>query len=358
MKILFVGSTRRTALALNYFTNMVKLGHIVLPFEPDYFKPKNFIDHAIIRLRKEPNPARVRAVNQELVSLCRRNQFDMVFVMAENFLCADSIEEMKRVSNHPHVIVFHSHDNVFADTILKPKDFNKALAAYDLVFTTKSQNVKRYAELGQMDAHFLPSAFEPSIHHPIEDRYSRYAGKLFDVTFIGTYDHSRIDYLREAGWDRLNVWGDQWKKFPEFKKHRSHIHPRAIYDFEFADVTSHSKISLGLLREEACDLHTTRTFEIPACGTMQIAPRNDEVLQFFEENTEIVCFSSTDELKDKVDYYLRHEYQRSQIARRGHERCLRDKNTYLDRVKEILEPVKRHAKMFVPDVTAAAMPLR
>jgi spore maturation protein CgeB len=243
---------------------------------------------------------------------------------------------MRKASKRPPVMAYHSHDNNFSAGILKPKDFDKTLCAYDLVFTTKSQNVPRYRELGQDESHFLASAFEPSIHHPIDDRYSRYSGQSFDVTFIGTYDRSRLPFLEKAGWNRVHVWGDHWKRFPEYRKLKSRIHPRAIYDFEFADVTSHSKCALGLLREEAEDLHTTRTFEIPACGALQIAPRNEELLSFFKEEEEIVCFQSAEELKDKLDFYLRNDFKRLQIARRGHERCLRDKHTYLDRVKEIL----------------------
>jgi len=339
MKVLFIGSTRRTALALHYFTNLVRLGHIVLPYECDFFQSRHILDRAMIRVKRQPTRQRVDEVASDLITLCKRNQFDVVFALAENYLTFETIDEMKRVSNEPPLFLYHSHDNNFAPGIFKPENFAQTLKSYDLVFTTKSQNVKRYQELGQSQIFFLPSAFEPSIHHPIEDRYSRFAGRPFDVTFIGTYDKSRIPYLDSVGWSRVHVWGDYWKRFEKYKQLRDRIHPRAIYDFEFADVTSHSKCALGLLREEAEDLHTTRTFEIPACGALQIAPRNTEVLSYFEENQEIVCFGSLDELRDKTEYYLKNDWQRLQIARKGHERCLRDKHTYLDRVKEIFKRV-------------------
>lgn len=340
MKVLFVGSTERTALALHYFTNLVRLGHIVLPYEPDYFQSRNLYERAVIRWRRQPMAHRVERIARELTSLCQRNHFDVVFCLAENFLTAETIEAMRRASPQPPTFVYHSHDNNFSRGILCPPNFEQTLRSYDLVFTTKSQNTERYQQMGQLNSFFLPSAFEPTVHHPIEDRQSRYSGRPFEVTFIGTYDRSRLPYLEKAGWERLHVWGDHWKRFPDFKKHRRHIHPRAIYDFEFADITSHSKVALGLLREEAQDLHTTRTFEIPACGTLQLAPRNPEILTYFEEDKEIVCFESLDEMADKIEYYLTHEWQRNQIARKGYERCLRDRHTYLDRVKEIFRRVE------------------
>jgi len=356
MKVLFIGNTRRTALALHYFTNMVRLGHQVLPFDPDYFYARHLVDRFLIRARKAPTPHRVQHVRETLVDLCRRNRFDAVMVMAENFLQKDTIEEMKKVSIAPPVFIYHSHDNNFSPGILKPVQFEHTLRAYDYVFTTKSQNVARYRQAGQENAFFLASAYEPAIHHPITDEYSLFAGKPFDVTFIGTWDRSRGRYLDAVGWDRLHVWGDRWRRSPHYRQYRDRIRPKAIYDFEFADVTSHTRCALGLLREEADDLHTTRTFEIPACGALQFAPRNEEILGFFREDEEVVCFASPEELTDKLSYYLEREGQRARLARQGFERCLRDKHTYLDRVKEIFDRIARSPRIQIsaPDSKPAA----
>ena len=79
---------------------------------------------------------------------------------------------------------------------------------------------------------------------------------------------------------------------------------RAVYGGELARVFGASKVSLSFLRRANRDLHTSRTFEIPACGGFQLSERTEEVLNFFEEGKEIECFSSLDELKDKITYYL------------------------------------------------------
>lgn len=341
MKVLFVGNTRRTALALHYFTNMVRLGYSVLPFDPDFFYARHLLDRVAIKLRRNsPTKNRQKRVAEGLVNLCSKNRFDVVLVMAQNYIARETLDEIRGSSKTPPLLIYHSHDNNFAPGILKPTDFFETLKMYDFVFTTKSKSVERYRQMGQDSAYFLASAFEPSIHHPIANECSIYANKLFDVTFIGTYDQSRTKYLEAVGWNRLHVWGDFWTRFGEYSKHREQINPRAIYDFEFADVTSHSRLALGLLREEADDLHTTRTFEIPACGAAQVAPRNAEILTFFEEDSEIICFDSPEELRDKVQYYIKNDWKRAQIARKGYERCLRDRHTYLDRVNEMFNIVR------------------
>lgn len=335
MKILFVGSTKGTACSHFYFTSLVRLGHQVLPFDPEYFMAAHPIEKFLIRLNHGPIQAKRKRVSKALLQICRKNRFDAVFVMAENFMECHTMEAIRQLPSPP-LFLYHSHDNNFSKGICKPSDFWKTIAAYDYVFTTKSQNVARYAQSGQEKVFFIPSAYEPTVHHPITDSYSRYKGADLQTTFIGTYDRSRDVYLEAIGLEKLLVWGNGWERYSGYNKFRGRISPEAIYYFEFADILSHSRIGLGLLRQEAEDRHTQRTFEIPACGALQIAPRNEEILSFFNEGEEIVLFSGPDELRDKVNYYLTHESERSRIACRGYERCLGDPNTYVDRVSTML----------------------
>lgn len=337
MKILFVGSTKGFACSLHYYTSLVRLGHSVLPYDPDFFQTRGFFDKLAVRISKSPKKRVVDKAHRALVDLCRHNQFDMVFVMAENFIRRETLEAMQDASPRPPVLMYHSHDNNFSSGILKPNHFFSTLNEYDLVFTTKSQNVERYKSLGQQNSFFIPSAYEPAVHHPVLEQDSRYRKSELLVTFVGTYDRSRDPILEKVGWDRLQVWGSHWQRSPHFPKHKDHIHPNPIYYFEFADVLSSSACSLGLLRAEAEDLHTQRTFEIPACGALQFSPRTDEILSFFEEDKEIVCFSSAEELKDKLDYYLRDESARRKVAEAGHRRCVDGKHAYIDRVRSMIQ---------------------
>lgn len=338
-RVLFIGNTQGPSTSLYYYVNLIRAGHTVYPFDPEYFNPQNSLEEFHIRLAKSPSRKRIESVSEDLIQLCRANPFDIVFVFAENFLSAETLEEIRRTSRVSPILIYHSHDNNFAPGILKPADFKTTLVAYDYVFTTKSKNVAKYKAIGQERAFYLPSAFEPSVHCPITDDESQFTKEPFPITFIGTYDQSRAPFLDAVGWESLYVWGNGWDRFPHFKSHEKKIEPRAVYYYEYADILSHSSCVLGLLREEASDLHTQRTFEIPACGSLQIAPRNEEILSFFDENKEIVCFESLDELKDRAQFYLAHPNKRKEIARRGFERVLRDHHTYFDRVQSILETI-------------------
>jgi len=336
MRILYLGSTEPTACSTFYAQALKKLGHEVICFDPRFFKTSSFWSSYWIRWRKHPLKQTISDARDTILQLCKTHRIQLVLNLAENFISSETLSALKALPEPPKLI-YHSHDNNFIDGILKPIDFFESLALYDCVFTTKSQNLQRYRMLGQPLSFYVPSAYEPSIHRPISNSESRLKNQNFAVSFVGTYDRSRDRFLNAIGWDHLYVWGDRWNKFDGFKAHQAHIHPRAVYLSDFADVMSHSEIALGLLREEAFDRHTQRTFEIPACGAFQIAPRNDEILSFFKEDEEIVCFSSIEELKDKVTFYLSHPDTRKTIAIKGHEKVIRSGHTYEDRVKTMLE---------------------
>lgn len=337
MNILFIGSTSGDRCSLYYFTGFSRLGHTAIPLDPGYFETSSLVDRVQLRLRKAPSSAKIDSVSQKVIQMCRTNAFDIVFVMAENYFSHETMETIRSSVKRPPLFLYHSHDNNFSAGILKPKDFDWTLRAYDFVFTTKSQNVAKYKALGQPNSFYVPSAYEHTVHRPISASESQLGDKKIDVSFIGTYDGSRLKYLDAIGWDKLQVWGSDWRRYPKYLAHRSQINPSAVYYLEFSDILSHSRVNLGLLREEAEDLHTQRTFEIPACGGLQVAPRNDEILSYFEEKKEIVCFSSVEELKDVVKYYLANEKERAAIAKKGHERVMRDKHSYLDRVEEFIK---------------------
>lgn len=306
-----------------------------MAYDPRTFDAAHWIERGMARLRRGPSPARVEEASRKLVSLCRENAFDLVFLMSENYFSAETLESARRAGRRPARFAYHSHDNNFSSGILKPPGFFDALRAFDAVFTTKSQNVARHKALGQERTWFIPSAYEPTVHRPIPDRDSAWASGI-DVGFVGTYDRSRDELCEAVGWSQLRAWGSHWQRSPVYGRFKDRITPRPLYYLEYADVVSHTRVSLGFLRTEAEDRHTQRTFEIPACGSLQLAPRNEEILSFFDENEEIVCYEGLEELRDKTDFYLRNETARMSLARRGFERVTRDRHTYLDRVARMV----------------------
>ena len=84
----------------------------------------------------------------------------------------------------------------------------------------------------------------------------------------------------------------------------------------------------------------TRHFEIPALRTMQITQHADNLEEYYVPGKEIVLYTTTKDLIDKIRYYLSHPEEREAIAERGYERTLRD-HTRDKRLYELFSKIGR-----------------
>jgi spore maturation protein CgeB len=117
------------------------------------------------------------------------------------------------------------------------------------------------------------------------------------------------------------------------------VEHRSLFGETYSKAINSFDINLCFLRRANRDRQTTRTFEIPACGSFMLAERTDEHVQLFDEGQEAEFFGSTDELFEKVRFYLTHEDIRQKIAQRGRQRCLRFGYDYRSRMRKMLEQV-------------------
>jgi hypothetical protein len=91
-------------------------------------------------------------------------------------------------------------------------------------------------------------------------------------------------------------------------------------------------------------------FEITAAGGFLLCQAHSDVEMFFDIGKECDTFRSTDELLEKIDYYLQHPDRRQQIAQAGQRRTLRD-HLYRNRLGDLLTIMQR-----VKQRAAAAKP--
>jgi spore maturation protein CgeB len=158
----------------------------------------------------------------------------------------------------------------------------------------------------------------------------------------------------------LKIWGGYWDFLKDGKwtlrrkiildqlaggvPYNIHFHPELaarwqggeVYGDDYARALSGAKIGLGFLRKVCPDQHTTRTFEIPACGSMLLADRTPEHQEFFEEGKEADFFDSKEELTEKVRFYTTNERARADLASKGRQRCVDGRYAYVHRMADAL----------------------
>lgn len=99
-----------------------------------------------------------------------------------------------------------------------------------------------------------------------------------------------------------------------------------------------SKINLNMTIKPIQTGLPLRIFDICGCGGFLMTNYQAELPDYFEIGTDIVAYSSMDELVDKCAYYLNHEEERRQIAQNGYQK-VKSLHTYQNRILQMLRTI-------------------
>lgn len=143
------------------------------------------------------------------------------------------------------------------------------------------------------------------------------------------------DWLIEAGYKNLKLWGNGWKKSPKYKEY-------AMGTAENGEVLSKilqsTKIVLG---NNFNVTGAARAWESMLSGAFYMSnyvpPEADatDIRRVLKEGENLVVFYDKQDLLHKVEYYLTHETERKQMAAKGRKAAL-ETMTYDALVKRML----------------------
>ena len=240
------------------------------------------------------------------------------------------------------LLIHYTPDSLSAPG-MRHRMFREALSVYDVCFTTKKVEVECYKRIGAKRAFFSWQGYDPSIHRPIKLSAENHDEFFCDVVFVGQNMHNRaqiIEYLLRNIDCKFNLYGRGWANGPT-----GHIlgpYERGwVYGEDYTKAISGAKIALCFLNNEVGDEYSTRSFEIPACGTMMLAMRTNAHALLFEEDREAVYFETAEELLEKVRYYLTCDEKRLCIAKAGYSRAVSSGYTWRDRMSECLRLITK-----------------
>jgi spore maturation protein CgeB len=323
MKVLIVSlkfELNSSSFTESYFEKPIKnLGHIVLPYD--------FMGRYIEIGRN--------AMNLELLEIVKRERPNItLFVPYQNEFIPEIIDEM---NNHTITIGYFFDDSW-------RKTYSHFWAEHYRFVTTSSINgINLWRNRGCDNFIYSPFACNNEDFKKID------TPKKYDVSFVGGYHPYRswcLQKLRCAGIN-VNVWGSGWKA-------------GALNQEEMIQVFNQSKINLNLSNNESFDLRfvfnlsrplleslrvakktfTTlirqdaktfemvkaRHFEITSCGGFQLSYYVEGLEQHYQIGQEIELYQSSDEMIEKIKYFLKNEGERECIATKGYKRSLKDHN--------------------------------
>ncbi len=135
----------------------------------------------------------------------------------------------------------------------------------------------------------------------------------------------------------LHVFGDDhWREMCLQAAFHPPVHNIRVAPFIFAG----SAININLT---SCQLRTAvnlRVFDVPAAGGFLLTDWQEGLTDLFDVEEEMAVFHSTEELKDKTRYYLKHPQARERIIRKARLRVQKDHLLYM-RLDQLLRQAKK-----------------
>lgn len=199
----------------------------------------------------------------------------------------------------------------------------KNLQQCQVIFSSIPDHVADFKRLG-IQSVFLPLAFEPSV---LQEQGPR----DLDVVFVGGLG-------RNSYWERGTELFEQiaskiGERFHWYGYATGPMSPRLqscyrgaawggdmyrLYQRARIVVNRHGEISRGAMNNLRC-------FEATGCGALLLTEDAPNLGEFFESN-ECAAYSSANDCIEKIKHFLANESERSEIARNGQARTLRDHN--------------------------------
>lgn len=272
-------------------------------------------------------------INEYVLNNIHREHYELIWVDKAIYLTP---ETTKVLSVHTDKLIHFTPDPAFV--FHKSHLFYHSLPLYNYAVTTKLFELQEYQSfLENKNVIYVTQGFDKRNHRPrikFEDKNG--------VCFIGHYEKERAEILQLLIDNMIDVTlaGINWTRFVSHNRNNlklNYLGP-GVYGEEYIKTLSSASISWGSLSKWIPELHTTRTFEIPACGTALLTERNEETMSFFNED-EAIFYSSETELLEKVKYYLLHKDELKQLTEKGYNRVLDDGHDYESIMRKILHQI-------------------
>jgi len=271
-------------------------------------------------------------INEHFINHIKSDAYDAILVITGWHLSVKSIETAKK---HARCILNWSMEELFNNVFsafINTETYNK----YDIIFSPRQHLFKQYLSKGIKRIEYLPFFYYPQ-HYPIVPTGKDKELWGSDIAFMGTWSKEREKVLKMLEGHKVKIWGGGWNKSHNKFKHKFTITNKIAWLEDMSKVVNSTKIIVDTLTKEQNDKINMKNYQIPACGGFLLSQRTDEILALFEEDKEIVCYDSYEELKDKCEYYLLHGEDRKKIAINAHNKVVDGQNAIIDRAKQILD---------------------
>lgn len=275
----------------------------------------------------------VNIINKELLTLCRENTYDIVFLYSCRLIYPKTV---KKISEMGSYVAVYNNDDPFATYYPKYfwRHYRESIKYADIAYIYRSVNEEECKKHGAKQVKLLRSYYIKERNFYIPDRENDV--EVPEVLFLGHQEQDeRQEYIKALLDEKISV-GVPKVVWEDFEPENPYLVKLEDTQRLYNAMLNKTKVAIVFLSKINRDTYTRRCFEIPAIKTFMVAPYTKDLATLFEEDKEVVFYRDKEEFVGKIKAYLCDEAAREQIAQNGYERVMRDGHEAVDRVKQVM----------------------
>lgn len=265
-----------------------------------------------------------RKINAYVLGQVGDATFDVVWVDNGETIGRELVGRLKSLCR---VILNHNLDNPYTRRDgQRWRLFLASLSLYDLVVVPRDSTRDAALAHGARQALSVMFTADERVHRPVVLSTADRAKFGAEVSFVGTWMPERgpfMKHLLDLGVP-LRIFGPRWTKAPEYRDISWAVTCGSLDDEDYVKAVAACKIAIGLLSLGNQDLHTTRSLEVPAIGTLLCAPRTSVHEALYKDGDEAVFFDDAPSCAAACLALLKDHDRLETIARAGHRRNLQN----------------------------------
>jgi len=321
MNILYLGNDFGTS--RHRADALTRLGHHVRIIDPEPFVPKG---RWAAKIHFETGGLLCeKTVTTQTLAQIGAERYELVLVNGGRYVGPSLVKELQR--RFGPVINYNNDDPLGSRDRFSWSLYRRTVSSYDLMVVLRDENIHEAAALGAKKTLRVFFSADEVAHAPREVTREDHLQWDSEVIFVGTWMPERgpfIAELIELGVP-LSIYGGRWQRAPEWPIIQSVWKgPPTDSDDQYAKAIQCAKIGLGLVSKGNRDLHTTRSLEIPALGTVLCALRTPEHQQLYCEGEEAVFWVNSAECAEACFKLLGNDRLRREIALNGKKRTVQN----------------------------------
>jgi spore maturation protein CgeB len=335
MKILIVGQFGEESFGLHIKEGLEIIGHEVVrcvPFYKEYRPSKrnhlmNRLDRFITSNALFASKMLRNIVMKRIIKEITTIDSDIIICTGDYFI-KDEVKKIKKLTNSKIVMWYPDHLMNFGRSFFMT-------AEYDALFFKDPYIVKNLVNIYSKNAFYLPECFSTKRHVPVEYNKNDANEYNCDIAMIGNLHSFRVPLLELISDFNLRIYGASSPWWLNIDKIGSYHSGKYLAYEDKSRGIKYAKISLNTLYFGEIEGVNVRTFEIAGMGGFQIVQHKQGISELFEIDKEIVTYSSIDELREKLIFYLSEDNKRKEISDASRKRAWSD-HTYEKRLQRLI----------------------